>query len=88
MKSILKTGIIMPYSHLFEKDKILCSCNHITIGEAVDFIKEHNIVDVEQWMESDIQHVGNKCEACKEDGTENDGVTLAVILSQVKQGKL
>lgn len=78
----------MSYSHLFKKDKILCACNHITIGEAVEFLKEHNIQSVEEWMESDIQHVGNKCEACIEDGTENDGVILAVILSQVKQGRL
>ena len=78
----------MPYSHLFKKDKILCSSNHITIGEAVEFLKNHDIKNVEEWMESDILHVGDKCEACIEDGTENDGVTLAVILSQVKQGKL
>jgi len=78
----------MSYAHLFEKDKNLCSCNHVSIGDAVEFIKEHNIKTVEEWMESDIQHVGDKCEACHENGTENDGVTLAVILSQVKQGKL
>lgn len=78
----------MPYSHLFKSDKILCSCNHVTIGEAVEFIKTHDIKSVEQWMASDILPVGDKCEACIEDGTENDGVTLAVILSQVKQGKL
>jgi len=78
----------MPYSHLFKKEKILCSCNNITIGDAIEFIKENDIKTVEQWMESDIQQVGDKCEACHENGTENDGVTLAVILSQVKQGKL
>jgi hypothetical protein len=78
----------MPYSHLFEKDKVLCSCNHTTIGEAVKFIKENNIKDVEEWIEDDDGHVGGKCEACIEDGTENDGVTLAAVLSQVKQGKL
>ena len=78
----------MPYSHLFKKEKILCSCNNINIGDAIDFIKENDIKTVEQWMESDIQQVGDKCEACHENGTENDGVTLAVILSQVKQGKL
>lgn len=78
----------MSYSHLFDKDKILCSCNHITIGEAVDFVKANNIKTVEEWMNSDDQHVGNKCEACIEDGTENDGVTLGVILSQIQQGKL
>jgi bacterioferritin-associated ferredoxin len=78
----------MPYSHLFKKDKILCSCNHITIGEAVEFIKANEIKTVEQWMDSDIQHVGDKCEACIEEGTENDGVNLASVLSQVKQGRL
>ncbi len=77
----------MSYAHLFKEDKILCSCNHITIGEAVAYIKENNIQSVEEWMESD-EPVGNKCEACIEEGTENDGVTLAVILAQVKQGKL
>jgi len=78
----------MPYSHLFEKDKVLCSCNHVTVGEAVEFLKENDIKSVQEWMDSDILSVGDKCEACHEDGTDNDGLTLAVILSQVKQGKL
>ncbi|HIC42734.1 MAG TPA: hypothetical protein EYO73_00085 [Sulfurimonas sp.] len=78
----------MPYSHLFVKDKILCSCNSINVGEAVEFLKEHGIKNVTDWMNSDIQCVGDKCEACNEGGTENDGLTLAVILSQVKQGLL
>jgi len=78
----------MSYAHLFAKDKILCSCNNISVGDAVEFLKEHNIKTVEEWMDSTIQPIGDKCEACKEDGTENDGLNLAVILSQVKQGRL
>ena len=78
----------MPYSHLFKKDKILCSCNDITIGDAAMFIKNNNIKTVEQWMDADGACIGDKCEACIEDGTENDGVTLAAVLAQVKQGKL
>ncbi|MDF1881127.1 hypothetical protein JHD50_07390 [Sulfurimonas sp. MAG313] len=78
----------MPYSHLFKDDKILCSCNHICVGEAVEFLKTHNIKSVEEWMQSDIQPVGDKCEACHEEGTENDGLTLAAVLSQVQQGRL
>lgn len=78
----------MPYSHLFAKDKILCSCNRVTVGDAVEFIKANEIKTVEEWMESDIQPVGDKCEACQEDGTDNDGLTLAAVLSQVQQGKL
>ncbi len=77
----------MSFENLFNEDKVLCACNHITIGEAVAFIKENNIKTVEEWMNSD-EPVGDKCEACIEDGTENDGVTLAVILGQVQQGKL
>jgi len=78
----------MSYAHLFAKDKILCSCNNISVGDAVEFLKEHKIKTVEEWMNSDIQPVGDKCEACQEDGTENDGLTLAAVLSQVKQGRL
>ena len=78
----------MSYAHLFEKEKTLCSCNHITIGDAVEFIKSSVIQTVEECMDSDELPAGDKCEACIEDGTENDGVTLAVILAQVKQGKL
>ncbi len=78
----------MSYSHLFAKDKTLCSCNHITVGEAVEFIKSSGIQTVEEWIESDELPAGDKCEACIEDGTENDGLTLAVVLAQVKQGRL
>lgn len=78
----------MPYSHLFEKDKMLCSCNNITVGSAVEFIKSNDIQSLQEWMDSDELPAGNKCEACIEDGTDNDGINLSVILSQVKQGKL
>lgn len=78
----------MSYAHLFKADKILCACNKITVGDAVAFIKESGITTVDEWMDSDVLPAGDKCEACIEDGTENDGLTLAVILSQVKQGKL
>ena len=78
----------MPYSHLFEKDKILCSCNRITVGEAVEFLKANNIQSVQEWIDSDELPAGNKCEACIEDGTENDGVTLAAVLAKVQKGEL
>jgi bacterioferritin-associated ferredoxin len=78
----------MPYSHLFKKDKMLCACNQISIGEAAEFVKTHNIQSVQEWIDSDELPAGNKCEACIENGTDNDGVTLAVLLSQVRAGKL
>lgn len=78
----------MPYSHLFKKEKSLCACNNISIGKALDFIKTNNIQSVQEWLDSDELPVGDKCEACLENGTDNDGVTLAAVLSQVRQGKL
>lgn len=78
----------MTYSHLFKKEKSLCACNSISIGNALEFIKAKNIQSVQEWLDSDELPVGDKCEACLENGTDNDGVTLAAVLSQVRQGKL
>lgn len=78
----------MPYSHLFKKEKSLCACNNISIGNALEFIKANNIQSVQEWLDSDELRAGDKCEACLENGTDNDGVTLAAVISQVRQGKL
>lgn len=77
----------MSYANLFDKDKLLCACNNVTIGEAVEFIKNHDFKNLEEWMASD-EPVGDKCEACIENGTENDGINLACVFARVKQGQL
>jgi len=48
-------------------------------------IKENNIQNMQELLDCKICDVGDKCESCIEDGYENDGYSLAMVLSLVKQ---
>ena len=49
-------------------------------------IKKEQITTMEELIEK--AGVGDKCESCIEDGYENDGYSLAMVLSLVRQGRL
>ena len=67
---------------------MICVCNSLDIVEIAQFIKEHDIQSVDELVENDILPMGDKCESCIEEGYENDGFSLAMVLSLVKQGRL
>lgn len=46
------------------KDYMICTCRNITLGEAEDFIKSHNITDLKTLCKE--ANIGNKCGACRE----------------------
>lgn len=72
----------------FDKDKEICVCNSVTLGEIVEFVKANNIQSLTSLIEQGDMPIGDKCEACHEDGYENDGYSLAMILSMVQQGRM
>jgi hypothetical protein len=51
-------------------------------------IKKNDITTLEALLENQECPVGDKCESCHEEGYENDGYSLAMVLSLVKQGRL
>jgi hypothetical protein len=51
-------------------------------------IKKHEITTLEELLENEECNVGDKCESCHEDGFNNDGYSLAMVLSLVKQRRL
>jgi len=73
---------------MFDMNKLICHCNSLTMQEVADIVKEHNITSLEQILECSECAVGDKCEACHEDGYENDGYSLAMIISLVKQKRI
>lgn len=73
---------------MIDHDKTICICNGVTVQELADSIKKNGLETVEEIVANDECHVGNKCESCIEDGYENDGCSLAMVLSLVKQGRL
>ena len=73
---------------MFDKQKLICYCNDLTMQEIADIIKDREIDSLEQLLACKECAVGDKCEACHEDGYENDGYSLAMILSLVKQKRI
>lgn len=73
---------------MFDLDRELCSCNNKSLGDVVALIKEHHITSLEALKEDLNIPVGDVCEACVEEGCQNDGFSLAMALSLVKQKRL
>jgi len=73
---------------MFDREKEICVCNSMHIKEIATCIKEHDIKTLEELLENQECGVGDKCESCHEEGYENDGYSLAMVLSLVKQGRL
>ncbi len=73
---------------MLDPNRLICYCNDLTISDIVTLIKEQNIESLEGLIEQNEEPIGDKCEACHEEGYENDGFSLAMILSLVKQKRL
>lgn len=66
----------------------VCVCNHVRASEIVNVIKEENIQTLQELLAQHICTVGNKCKSCREEGYDNDGFSLAMIFSLVKQRRI
>lgn len=73
---------------MFDREKEICVCNSRYMKEIAECIKAHDIKTMDELLENQECHVGDKCESCHEDGFYNDGYSLAMVLSLVKQGRL
>ena len=73
---------------MLDENRLICYCNDLTIKDIVKIIKENNIGDFDELVEQTDHPMGDKCEACHDNGYENDGYSLAMVLGQVKQGRL
>ena len=73
---------------MLDKDRVVCVCNDISVHQVVKVIKENSISTLDELFSQNICPVGDKCESCPEEGYENDGFSLAMILSLVKQQRL
>ena len=73
---------------MFDLEKVICACNSVKMGELAQLIKDEDISTMQELIEQSVCPVGDKCEVCHEDGCENDGYSLAMVLSLVKQKRL
>ncbi|RUM46358.1 MAG: hypothetical protein DSY46_00075 [Hydrogenimonas sp.] len=73
---------------MIDHDRLICYCNDKTVADIVDLIKANQIQTLDDLINQVDVSVGDKCEACLDEGYENDGYSLAMVLSLVKQGRL
>ena len=71
---------------MLDLNRELCVCNSMTLGDIVTIIKANEITTIEDAIKK--CDVGDKCESCIEEGYENDGFSIAMVLSLVKQNRL
>lgn len=73
---------------MIDTDREVCVCNSVTAKELADCIKNNDLKTMEELLANQECPVGDKCEYCIEEGFDNDGFSLAMILALVKQGRL
>jgi len=66
-------------------DTEICVCNSLTVEKIAACIKKNNIQTVEEFLESSICPIADKCEACLDEGYNNDGLNIPMVLSMVKR---
>lgn len=66
----------------------ICVCNSISAEELAQSIKEQGITSVEELYASEICPVGDKCEACRDEGFNNDGINVPLVFALTQRGQL
>jgi len=70
---------------MIDVDTEICVCNGLSVKEIAECIKENNLHSLEALLANDICPVGDKCESCIDEGFNNDGFNLPMVLSMVKK---
>ncbi len=66
----------------------ICICNSLTVKDIAACIKEHNLYTLEALVENTECPMGDKCEACHDEGFNNDGLNIPMVLSMVQKGQI
>ncbi|MDQ7067806.1 MAG: (2Fe-2S)-binding protein [Sulfurimonas sp.] len=66
----------------------ICACNSLTIEDIATCIKENNFNTLDELLENSQCPMGDKCESCRDEGINNDGLNIPFVLARVKRGEL
>ena len=73
---------------MIDFDTEICVCNSLTIRDIAKCIKENNFQTLEDLLQNNICPMGDKCNACHDEGYHNDGLNLPMVLSMVKNKQI
>lgn len=66
-------------------DTEVCVCNSVSVGELAACIQKNNFSNLEEVLENNDCPVGDKCESCRDEGFNNDGINIPMVLSMVQR---
>lgn len=69
-------------------DTEVCICNSLSVSDIANCIKENNFTTLNELLDNSICPIGDKCESCREDGFNNDGINIPMVLSMVKNNQI
>lgn len=69
-------------------DTEICVCNSLTLKDIAECIKEHNFTTLQELLDNNICPMGDKCESCQDEGYNNDGLNLPMVLAMVKRKQI
>ncbi|PHQ89822.1 MAG: hypothetical protein COB42_06080 [Sulfurimonas sp.] len=64
----------------------VCVCNGLSVKDIAMCIKENNFTTLQELLENESCPMGNKCESCHDEGYNNDGINIPMVLPMVKRG--
>jgi len=73
---------------MIDKDIEICACNSLSAGDIATCIKENNFTTMQEILENKIYPMGDKCKSCQDEGINNDGLNIPLVLSLVKRSQL
>ncbi|MEN4052321.1 MULTISPECIES: (2Fe-2S)-binding protein [Sulfurimonas] len=68
-------------------DTEICVCNSLTIKDIAECIKQNNLSTLQEVLDNTEMPIGDKCEACHDEGYHNDGLNIPMVLAMVKSGR-
>ncbi|MBU0720659.1 hypothetical protein KJ877_04910 [bacterium] len=63
----------------------ICICNGLSVRDIAECIKENKLTTMQEILENEICPMGDKCEACQDEGFNNDGLNIPMVLSLVQK---
>lgn len=63
----------------------VCICNSLTAIEIIECIQKNGYSTLEELLENDTCPMGDKCESCIDEGFNNDGINLPLMLELAKK---